>query len=1129
MYTNESGVFEVKNTSTTIGESISSPNNMTNNTLPLPFVASATSETAAGKAFRAFNGNESSSSGWETVSGSGTVHSLVLDMGGNRGFFPKNITIHNDGSGTTRVQEFSLYGSNDSVNWNLLVSGTNPNSNGNHTFNFSSNIIRFRYMNFSVESNYGASIIILDELYIFGEGFENNTTKVWNRTISESIIWGCESCNFDEDCGFSSVNRTVTFDNVSPVITIIFPLPIIYEILIPDLNYTSEDISGDKCWYSTDGGSSNSSSVSFGVNFTGVPIVNGTNNWTVYCNDSVGLENFSTVSFNITENTNLSINLSFSNIDSELGGNILVNATSNVGIVCVDIDHPDYGVNYSCENFSNVFNLSIDYFRKIIFNNSLITKTLEFIGTQINNIFFPSHQWDEVVNMSINITGINTGKYPENVLINSSNTSIIDRFFPGLLIGNNIFLDRDANNDSEINLAYTNKGSQSINMFMDDNGILSNFTFNITGLEFGVEFFDSLINDSFIDIIKTNGQLDKSGVIMPANSSLLSLIWDDFDDSSVDNDKWDVSADFSQSSGSGIDCDIERHVTEQNGEIRLRSESTRTGTGGTGCGVGLSFIVSNISKFNLFARENIIVEMNATTVTDADGDDCDGALYVFLGNTEVWQGNPLFEINGLSTSTAKIIFNFTKINSTSWSAHLTGFESRIRFDSSDDLRNWTSNEWTRTNGTVQILINPFIVDVTYNTILPLGFVAEDDASENGCKTSFSNAYFNIVNNSLWNRVDGSVFSKSVYDSGGTITDATLNASGNVITNETATYYMSANDGDNWEIVTNGIEHSFTFTGRNLKWRVDFNMTETGYKNVSSYIESINITTPRGFPTNISIDFGNDGIADFTFDGELNNTNSPMFVDVSSADLSASLATDPVVGNHLNLIPLEITSGSVGQINVDTLSFFYNPNPVKLVTSAILNFINSSLNFIDFPISIKSTGGNITVNDVRFDYAGGNDTINILAHNEDYSQNVTRNITYYYSRWDYDWIPSGVEWIYFAPGKPDSVNITPYGQTPTTPILNVTNYGYGGRNATLSIYQNGTSNCVNVTMSLDNNKLNGFLLNESFIELTDLSYLEAADIFLWADYNCTFDTWHLFEPQYYFRQCVDGGICSTELI
>ena len=44
-----------------------------------------------------------------------------------------------------------------------------------------------------------------------------------------------------------------------------------------------------------------------------------------------------------------------------------------------------------------------------------------------------------------------------------------------------------------------------------------------------------------------------------------------------------------------------------------------------------------------------------------------------------------------------------------------------------------------------------------------------------------------------------------------------------------------------------------------------------------------------------------------------------------------------------------------------------------------------------------------------------------------------------------------------------------------------------------------------------------------------NYLEHNDVYLWADYSCSSQSnWELFNPYYYFRQCVDGGLCSESL-
>jgi hypothetical protein len=49
-----------------------------------------------------------------------------------------------------------------------------------------------------------------------------------------------------------------------------------------------------------------------------------------------------------------------------------------------------------------------------------------------------------------------------------------------------------------------------------------------------------------------------------------------------------------------------------------------------------------------------------------------------------------------------------------------------------------------------------------------------------------------------------------------------------------TYYLSANDGTNWEEVTPGVQHTFTNTGTKLKWRVDSTGTQSITRIIVSY-------------------------------------------------------------------------------------------------------------------------------------------------------------------------------------------------------------------------------------------------------------------------------------------------------
>jgi len=100
----------------------------------------------------------------------------------------------------------------------------------------------------------------------------SNTTSIWNVTI----------VNF----------------SVSPI-SIVYPISgTEYLTNVTQLNYTLESgYDFDQCWYSTNGGATNSTLVSPGINFSSVSNSGGSNTWTVYCNDTLGLDYTRSVTF----------------------------------------------------------------------------------------------------------------------------------------------------------------------------------------------------------------------------------------------------------------------------------------------------------------------------------------------------------------------------------------------------------------------------------------------------------------------------------------------------------------------------------------------------------------------------------------------------------------------------------------------------------------------------------------------------------------------------------------------------------------------------------------------------------------------------------------------------------------
>ena len=95
-------------------------------------------------------------------------------------------------------------------------------------------------------------------------------------------------------------------------------------------------------------------------------------------------------------------NLVSGSISVELGTPI--NFTTNLtgaATTCVDIDHPEYGDNYTCGNPAN-FNFNISYFRETEFNDSSTSKNISWFGGLC---------YQETANVATDCGGLDTGAY----------------------------------------------------------------------------------------------------------------------------------------------------------------------------------------------------------------------------------------------------------------------------------------------------------------------------------------------------------------------------------------------------------------------------------------------------------------------------------------------------------------------------------------------------------------------------------------------------------------------------------------------------------------------------------------------------------------------------------------------
>jgi hypothetical protein len=954
------------------------------------------------------------------------------------------------------------------------------------------------------------------------------------------------------------------------------------------------------------------------TNFTNLTSTSNPFYWNVILYDTNNVSYTLATRYKGFENVNLSLNGTFGNIIAELGSDILVNATSNISYVYIDVDHPSYGVNYSSAFLATGFELVINWFRTNVFANSLMYQIANFtagFGVDENKTFnLTAHQYDEIINISVNITGTNN---PQGVAFYKANSTEYDRVFFGNLtssgyIQQDKLLDRSTtpnNYTTSQTISFDNQGTAFTYFLLDDAAKLINFILDVVSVEYGFTFTDNFSTDDYMDSVLTT-TIKKLNVVVPDGTNLREILIDDFEDAFINTSLWILVA--------NIDFDYFTYTlttAESNGYLQIGVFGTEDLPGAAGEDIDADFTsnqyiylsgndsyIYSVDKYKVDFTFYLEGEESSASTTS----DCYNKVTALTNNIEVFSldlpdGDDGRTRKAFSDTNMSLLISW--YNSSHYSVLVNGTDKQTGYDYNcgnfqytrywnNGQRNFTSASCPTTSTSLQ---NPFYITqdtftwtngLTFNVnnnhdadlltgltdiCLGDGYYCSsltspctgtelncrnfDGTDESSCETgppwhigtctwydTISNvlegcnnfdSYFRVlnVNRSIKTPIDSSYYSSSVFDSSIPINTITMQESF-FSANSELFNFISTDDGDNYQNIILNQSTPITNPGEHVKFRTDFEINESlGWYPNWPLLVDVEITSTPSNLSNLTFDFGNDGIIDYTINGEVSIANGTLEVDLSSADISGAFTDTPIAG-QTHIVPLVIGSSSAGAITLSGINLTYNSNPVYLNSSSIQTYLNNYGNGeTTIPMIIEGSGNNSIVNitDLRFDYAGGNDTIEVTAHNADYTKNLSRNITYYYSRWDYEWKPDNVEWIYFAPTKPTSQNVTPYGQTSTVPIINITNYGYGGLNATLSILQNDTLGCVNTTISLDNNKSNGYLLTGNWTELTNLTYLEATDIYLWADYNCNYSTWRMFEPSYYFRQCVNGGVCSIDLI
>lgn len=190
------------------------------------------------------------------------------------------------------------------------------------------------------------------------------------------------------------------------------------------------------------------------------------------------------------------------------------------------------------------------------------------------------------------------------------------------------------------------------------------------------------------------------------------------------------------------------------------------------------------------------------------------------------------------------------------------------------------------------------------------------------------------------------------------------------------------NGNNFDVYNDGVWNK-TITPSDNIIEISLRGTEAGNPSSGtsfSKLYYVNVTKTTQ-PTNPTLYIGVvDSTPEWTYDGvfvqENNKTNN--FNDSINSFIFSCTTT-------FCDVPVYLTVEGGGFINLSDIDISYSSKPIitSINQSVVQNFLRNSTGFTTIPIKIETTkNGTLQINDVRFDYAGGNDTINVTVYPKD---------------------------------------------------------------------------------------------------------------------------------------------------
>jgi len=783
--------------------------------------------------------------------------------------------------------------------------------------------------------------------------------------------------------------------------------------------------------------------------------------------------------------------------------------------LCIDLDAPDYGDNYTCGTLGESINISY-LVGDLSSDNWTVdeSETLDFTLSKTQQINMTSKENVTITQLEFNITGKDNSGYPIDLFCDVANDGSIDFYLVGNLTGNIIHQSYSEGLQTNT-ITYPTAGSSiiyvNLSSFDLTNMAIENGTINLTGGTANPESYDYTEyywNDSYIYDVEST----VTNQWQYENFSLGDISGRWSGSYSVSTGKYVGTSSSCTCSGTG-NCDNSNTDSKSSNFYSQTLDFTEYGS---------MFIKVNVQGSGSY---------DSNPCTETAGGSGSGSLSIrdkTLGSNVLSVHSESCGDSGVGSGSSTgcsdtSIWEFRKVGNKIMVYDDGVYDSEVAFDSTHQYEVYLSTScscesWKYDAGGSG---SAYIYNINMT-----GITGE------------------MTGDFTWG--NGSVTSEMLANFSSNITSATLTATESVPDNTETHYYLSADNGTTWESVQSGINHVFAVGGQYLKYRANATGTSVqdsdGDLSEQAIIKDIRIQVIAGTPENISLDIGADGVNEWEMNGTLYSNESIVANWIGSS--VTDYMSDNCIGELTCLFPIKLTTEAPGAIVWNLLD--QNQTIEKIVVSELDNLTIQTTENSTLPIACSTTAlqgdVNFTSLDLRY-IADGNVTVFAYDAN-DVTVNDTKTIMVRYSDFEFNW-PLHIPGFYLIPTNLTDYNVTPIRQTieycdndnrslgycenESIPIFNVTNLA---KTDPIDIYlkYDMSAGCINITADDDINKTGGIMLNNETSQkiIDNLQINSNQGIWTWVDLiGCSISDFVWYNITFKFDSLCDECVVTSD--